>query len=237
MHLTALVSGADRGLGYALCADLLDRGWRVFAGQFMPKWPELGELANRYPDTLHILPLDVSSTQSVRSAIERISTLVDHIDMLISNAGISHGPNESEEGFDDTAFRAIYDVNALGAIRLVETLLPLMDRSEMRRLCFVSSEAGSVSMAHRTRGYAYCMSKTALNMAVRIMHNDLHGDGYTFRLYHPGWIKSYMSGKKGTAGDLEPGEAAVPALAYFLSDREDKGRLVLTDNLGREWSF
>jgi hypothetical protein len=65
----------------------------------------------------------------------------------------------------------------------------------------------------------------------------LHPQGYTFRLYHPGWMNGYMSGAKGSHGDMEPEEAAVPALAYFTGKRQDEGRLVLIDYLGSEWPF
>jgi len=81
------------------------------------------------------------------------------------------------------------------------------------------------------------MSKTALNMAVRIMHNDLFPEGYTFRLYHPGWVRSYMAGHKSLRAKIEPDDAAEMALGHFLVDREDEGRLVLVDNTGREWPF
>jgi NAD(P)-dependent dehydrogenase (short-subunit alcohol dehydrogenase family) len=47
---TAFVTGADRGLGFALCEGLLQRGWQVFAGQHRPGWPQLGELGQRFPD-------------------------------------------------------------------------------------------------------------------------------------------------------------------------------------------
>jgi hypothetical protein len=69
------------------------------------------------------------------------------------------------------------------------------------------------------------------------MFNDLHPTGYTFRLYHPGWMRSYMSGAKNTRGDMEPEEAAAKALPFFLRDREDEGRLVLIDYQGQEWPF
>jgi len=85
--------------------------------------------------------------------------------------------------------------------------------------------------------YGYGMSKAALNMVTKLLFNDLHPQGYTFRLYHPGWMNGYMSGDKGTRGDMEPEEAAIPALSYFLSDREDEGRLVLIDYMGSEWPF
>ena len=68
--LYALVTGADRGLGLALSAGLLERGWQVFAGQYMPDWPELEALAGKYPRALHILPLDVSSIDSAKAAAQ-----------------------------------------------------------------------------------------------------------------------------------------------------------------------
>ncbi|HEX5941781.1 MAG TPA: SDR family NAD(P)-dependent oxidoreductase, partial [Anaerolineales bacterium] len=84
-----LVTGADRGLGRALCAGLLRQGWHVFAGQYMPDWHELSALAEEYPQTLHTIPLDVSSMESIRSAARAVETLTGHLDVLINNAGIN----------------------------------------------------------------------------------------------------------------------------------------------------
>jgi NAD(P)-dependent dehydrogenase (short-subunit alcohol dehydrogenase family) len=210
-------------------------GWRVFAGQYMPEWPQLARLAEQYPDTLHLIPLDVRSETSVQLAVQTVGEIVTHMDVLINNAGISAGRSELG-GLEYGKMLKAYDVNALGPIRVVHAFLPLMTQG-MRRLCFVSSEAGSISLAYRTRGFGYCMSKSALNMAVRIMYNDLYPDGYTFRLYHPGWVRSYMSGTKGTHADLEPEEAGAAAIPYFLNKRDDEGRLVLMDYQGLEWPF
>jgi NAD(P)-dependent dehydrogenase (short-subunit alcohol dehydrogenase family) len=202
----------------------------------MPNWPELDALGERYPETLYLVPLDVGSTDSVRAAAQAVAGWADRVDLLISNAGIGAGRSQLGEGLDYAAMQRAFNVNALGAIRMVEAFLPLMQDGR-RRLCFVSSEAGSVSLAHREGASGYCMSKTALNMAVRIMHNDLYPEGYTFRLYHPGWMRSYMSGKKNTRGDMEPEEAAAKALPFFLGDLEDEGRLALIDYQGLEWPF
>lgn len=236
MDRTVIVTGADRGLGFALCAALLEQKWRVFAGQYMPDWPDLAALASRYPERLAVVPLDVSSTASVQEAARLVSGMADHLDLLISNAGIGAGHQEPGAGLDYAAMHRAFDVNALGAIRLVSSFLPLMEQG-MRRLAFVSSEAGSISLSHRESGFGYCMSKTALNMAVTIMFNDLRPAGYTFRLYHPGWMRSYMSGQKSTHGDMEPEESAARAVPFFLGDREDEDRLVLVDYQGEEWPF
>jgi NAD(P)-dependent dehydrogenase (short-subunit alcohol dehydrogenase family) len=239
MSQTAFVTGADRGLGSALVAGLLAQGWSVFAGQHRPDWPELGALASRFPATLHLVPLDVTAIESARAAAAAVSAVVDHVDVLINNAGVTTptSARSIREPQDYAEMHRVYDVNALGPLRVVEAFLPLTDRSTLKRLCFVSSEAGSIARSTRTQDYGYCMSKAALNMATKILYNHLHPAGYTFRVYHPGWMRSYMSGSKATAGDLEPEEAAVPALAYFLPPRADEDRLVLRDWLGREWPW
>ncbi len=236
MDQIALVSGADRGLGLALCAGLLRRGWRVHAGQYLPDWPELGQLAQQHPGRLQLVPLDVASTPSVQEAARQVAATADHLDLLISNAGIRGDASDLRDGLDYDEAHRVYDVNSLGALRLVQAFLPLLDASAMKRLCFVSSDASSIAMARRTGRYDYCLSKAALNMAVRIMHNDLRPEGYTFRLYHPGSVRTYIRGYRNLEATLEPDEAAEMALPLFLGER-DEDRLALVDNLGREWPF
>jgi NAD(P)-dependent dehydrogenase (short-subunit alcohol dehydrogenase family) len=138
---------------------------------------------------------------------------------------------------DYAEIHRLYDVNAVGPLRVAEVFMPLLDRGALKRLCFVSSEAGCITRSHRKAWFSYCMSKTALNMAVSILFNHLRPDGYTFRLYHPGWIRSYMSGEKNTQADLEPEEAAAKALAFFLNEWKDEDRLALVDYLGTEWPW
>ena len=248
MEGNAFVTGADRGLGLALTERLLTKGWRVCAGQYLPDWPALGALAERFEGQLHLVPLDVTDVDSVRRAAEAVGRVTERIDMLINNAGVTSPTLERtiREPQDDAEMRRLYDVNAMGPLRVVEAFLPLTDRSAMKRLCFVSSEAGSINRCERRAWYGYCMSKAALNMGVAILHNLLRPEGYTFRVYHPGWMRTYMSGTKATEGDLEPEEAAVPALAYFLhglaedpatSTRHGADRLVMRDWRGREWPW
>jgi hypothetical protein len=74
-------------------------------------------------------------------------------------------------------------------------------------------------------------------MACKIAFNHLRPEGYTFRVYHPGWMRTYMSGEKNPRANLEPEEAADLALSFFLGDREDEDRLALVDFEGREWPW
>jgi NAD(P)-dependent dehydrogenase (short-subunit alcohol dehydrogenase family) len=240
MPEVAFVTGADRGLGLALAANLLGRGWTVVAGQYLPDWPELAALGARFPETLHTVRLNVTDAGSCAAAAEAAGRVVGHVDLLVNNAGAnSHTlylrTIRERPDFDD--MHRLYDINALGPLRVVEAFLPLVERSALKRLCFVSSEAGSVERSKRTAWFAYCMSKSALNMGTKILFNYLRPEGFSFRLYHPGWVRSYISGQLSTVGELSAEEAAAPAVAFFLAPRADEDRLALVDWRGEEWPW
>lgn len=236
MEQIAFVTGADRGLGLALAAGLLERGWRVFAGQYLPDWTELRALAQGFAEQLQIVPLDVGSTGSVQAASRTVARSADRVDLLINNAGLWGGYSDLGGKLDYEAIHRVYDVNAVGPLRMVDAFLPLTSRG-LKRLAFVSSEAGSIGAAQREGKFDYCMSKAALNMAVKLMFNRLRREGYTFRLYHPGSMRSYMGGRKNLGGDREPEEAAALALPFFVNAREDEDLLVMVDFEGREWPW
>lgn len=244
MSRIAMVTGADRGLGLAITANLLTQKWRVFAGQYMSDWPELNDLANQHPDQLTLVPLDVASESSALNAADLVGQHTSCVDLLINNAGINaiHRERNIRQPQDYDEIHRVYDTNSLGPLRVISAFLPLTDQSTMKRLCFVSSEAGSITRAHRSAWFAYCMSKAALNMGVRLLFNDLRPQGYTFRLYHPGGIRSYIggSGVKGTRARQEPEEAAIPALAHFLEEYADastEDQLVMKDHNGQAWPW
>lgn len=248
MNKVAFVTGADRGLGFALSAGLLERNWTVCAGQYMPEWFGLEELAARHPGRLHVVPLDVASEISVQEASRVIGKVINHVDVLINNAGVTSPTMRAiiREPQNYREMHRLFDVNALGPLRVVEALLPMLDAGVMKRLCFVSSEAGSIQRCQRESWFGYTMSKAALNMAVKTLFNHLRPEGFTFRLYHPGWMRTYMGGSKNNQADMEPEEAAEYALDYFLNDlRNDlqhpeqnpEDMLVLRDWQGEVWPW
>lgn len=80
MKLYSCVTGADRGLGFELAKALLEDGYTVFAGRYNKDWKLLDKLSEKYPDSLYIVDLDVSSDTSVKAAAEFISSRTDRID-------------------------------------------------------------------------------------------------------------------------------------------------------------
>jgi len=236
-----IITGADRGLGFSLCREFLTRGWTVYAGKFLPEYKLLEQEQERNP-ALRILPLDVGDTDSIAKAYASAAEEADSLDMLISNAalmgqvkcGIDDPPLDLEAPWN--SFR----VNALGPVHMVERFLPLLDKGNMKRLCFVSSEVSCISlMKHRPgSSYPYPMSKSSMNMGIRLMHNLLFKQGYTFRLYHPGWMKRQMEDSSLSEwAALDPAETAAHAAKYFELPLGDEHRLVMLDYLGHEWPF
>ena len=238
---SVIISGADRGLGLSLCREYLGRGWIVFAGKYLDDYTLLEDERHKNPN-LHIIRLDMGSRDSITAAKEQVLTVTDTLDMLISNAALM-GPVQCslyEGPMDLEAVWNSFRVNALGPLYLVESFLPLMDRSSMKRLCFVSSEVSSiVLMKHRDDSpYPYPMSKASLNMGVRLLHNQLYAQGYSFRLFHPGWMKRRMQdGSLSETGLYDPGYTGGIAAKYFETPLADEHRLVMVDYNGYEWTF
>lgn len=237
MRKSVLITGADRGLGFALVKEFLAKDYLVYAGRFMLEWKELDEVKEQYPDTLRMITLDVSDTNSVEAAYELISKEITALDMLINNAGIAGFAGDISTLENVEKGLPIFNVNCVGVIRMVRIFLPLLEKGEEKRLCFVSSEAGSISVCHRNDGFIYPMSKAALNMTVRLLFEELQPQGYTFRLYHPGWVRSYMLGKKNLDGIYEPEETAASAVKLFLDHCKQEDVLKMVDNESRVWPF
>lgn len=238
---TALVTGADHGLGLALTQRLLERGWTVIAGRYVPDEEHLGNLAERFgEDKLTTVSMDVSDLNSVTAAAAETRGKHPVIDLVINNAAVLGNEgleNRISEGLDYPSILATVSVNALGALRVVESFLPAISESELRRLCFISSEASSIAQSQRRSWFGYSMSKCALNMGVSILFNDLRPDRFSFRLYHPGWMQTLMKGTLDRDALLTPTEAADRALHYFLDAEVDEDRLVMRDYEGKDWPW
>jgi NAD(P)-dependent dehydrogenase (short-subunit alcohol dehydrogenase family) len=228
-------------LGLSLCKEFLNRGWTVFAGKYLDDYSLLEDAAEKNPN-LRIVKLDVGSADSIADAREWLLAVTDSLDMLISNAALM-GPVRCSLYEPDMDLEAVWDsfrVNALGPVCLVENLLPLLDRGGMKRLCFVSSEGSCITlMKNRSDSpFPYPMSKASLNMGVRLLHNNLFSQGYTFRLFHPGWMKRRMhDGTLSEGAKYDPDYIGAIAAKYFETPLRDEHRLVMVDYSGYEWPF
>jgi len=224
-----------------LCKEFLKRGWIVFAGKYLDDYCLLDDVAAKNPN-LHIVKMDVGRADSIAAAKDGLLKVTDSLDMIISNAALMDPARCDlyESPMDLESVWNSFRVNALGPICLVENFLPLLDRGEMKRLCFISSEVSCITLMKR-RGdspYPYPMSKASLNMGVRILHNQLYSQGYTFRLFHPGWMKRRMRDGSLSEGALyDPDYIGDIGAKYFETPLRDEHRLVMVDYSGYEWPF
>lgn len=218
---TAFVTGADRGVGLELAKRLLERDCRVLAGQYDPRVGALAELKERYPDRLHVIPLDIGSDESVRAAAALAAENADSINLLINNAGILGDIERTvlDRELDFAEMLDVYNVNALGPLRVVHALAASVLRSREKLIVNITSEAGSIGANWRSNWYGYCMSKTALNMQSALLHNQLKEHGGQVLLIHPGWVQTHMQGKLDAEATYTPEQASVHIL-NVIEDRE-----------------
>ncbi len=182
----------------------------------------LEALQKKYTRALNLYNADVTDEQSVRQAMAQIIHDVGHIDILVNNSAVHMDPQRLtiEQVEDFSVYARTYQVNAVGPLIVVKHALPLVRKGRTRLIVNISSEAGSIGNAWRKGEYAYCMSKAALNMASRILQNDVREQGIKVLAIHPGWFSSDMGGKD---APITPAQAAVHVVDLILKPYDPAG--------------
>ena len=198
---TCLVTGANRGIGLALCRQLAARGDDVIAVCRQTS-PELAALVAEVIDGV-----DVGEPATVRALPERLAGR--RIDMLINNAGV--GRWRSDDLLSDETLEEIllqFRVNSIGPVIVTQALLPLL--TDDARVGIVTSRMGSI--ADNTSGgtYGYRMSKAAVNAAGKSLALDLADRGIAVALLHPGYVQTDMTSGR---GDVDADHAAAGLIA------------------------
>ncbi|MES2858320.1 MAG: SDR family oxidoreductase [Pseudomonadota bacterium] len=218
MPRTALVTGANRGIGLEFTRQLLERGEHVIATCRHPgKATALNHLAGEYPGRLHVLPLDVANGKSRAEVLRELPLVLGEggrIDLLLNNAGVLHAGERFghvEEGVLEDSLRT----NAIAPFLLAQTLAPLLADGGM--LANTSSQLGSITNTTRFGTPSYAISKAAQNMASALLAHALAERGITVLALHPGWVQTDMGGAQAqvtpadaVAGLLRVIDAATP---------------------------
>lgn len=223
MKQSVLITGADKGLGFAFTAEALKKGYIVYACLYMPVSDGILALKKEYGDELRILEnVDVGNDSSVEKTVKAVRAYTDSLDILINNAGILIPDNfyGKLESFDFKIAMDTYNVNALGPLRMTKGFARLVAKGGKKVIVNISSEAGSASGNFRDFGYDYCMAKSALNMQSVILQKYLEPRGIKILAIYPGWMKTDMGTNK---AELEPSvsAASILELAEKYSGRLD----------------
>jgi len=179
-----LITGATDGLGKAAAILLAERGYRVYAaGRSQEKRTQLDQLAKSKNLPLQSVELDVTSDQSVRSAVRHVLSEAGAIDVLINNAGLGYMAVIEELKMED--FRSQFETNVFGVLRVTQAVLPHMRERRSGRILMISSVAGLVSPP--TYG-AYSSSKHALEGLSNALRLELYPFNIEVVLIEPGYI-------------------------------------------------
>ncbi len=238
MARTALVTGANRGIGLEFVRQLLARGDHVVAACRHPgKASALNALAGEHPGRLHVLPLDVADAKSRASLVHDLPLVLGddgRIDLLLNNAGVLHSGERFghvEQAMLDDSLRT----NAIGPFLLAQALVPLLcdvapghadDTGSPRTvIANISSQLGSIANTTRFGTPSYAISKAAQNMASVLLARALAERGIVVLALHPGWVQTEMGGAQAqvtpadaVAGLLRVIDAATPSRSGAFLD-------------------
>jgi NAD(P)-dependent dehydrogenase (short-subunit alcohol dehydrogenase family) len=193
MSRTALVTGANRGIGLALSRRLKERGRDVIA-VCRKSSPPLDALGVRVE-----AGVDLTSDDAVAGLAKRLAGVA--LDELICNAGILREDALDDRAYDD--IREQFEVNAIAPVRVVAALHGNLRRGG--KIALITSRMGSIADNGSGGYYGYRMSKAALNAAGMSLARDLAASGIALAILHPGFVRTDMT--DGT-GNVDPADAA-----------------------------
>jgi NAD(P)-dependent dehydrogenase (short-subunit alcohol dehydrogenase family) len=209
-----LVTGANKGLGYATARELIRRGHITYIGS---RSPERGMTA---ADELggQFLQLDVTDDESVASALGVIASREGHLDVLVNNAGVSTAAD-----VDSQVARTVFETNVIGVIRVTQAAIPLLERSANPVVVNVSSALGSfwaVTNPERRQFHfpsiIYGSSKAAVSM-LTVQYAKAYPE-IKFNAVEPGFTATDLTPFSGAGQPVEKGAEVIVRMATIGVD-------------------
>jgi len=222
---SALVTGANKSIGFEVSKQLAQKGIYVYLGSrnLENGKAAVDKLKSEGIDNVEAIQLDITNDESVKQARETLGNKTKSLDILINNAGIYGGYPQS--AFDATIeqFKAAYDANVFGVVRITQAFIDLLKNSSAPRIVNVSSSQGSITLHsdpsykyYDYKGVVYLTSKSALNMYTVVLAYELKDTNFKVNEVCPGYTKTDFNGHRGT-GTLE--DAGKRIVKYALIDK------------------
>ncbi len=217
----ALITGANKGIGFEVARQLADKGYTVLLGA---RDRQRGEGAAAKITGAVAVALDVDSAQSVTAAAREIEQNYGCLDVLVNNAGIGDDTDGLPGVAKLEAVRRTFETNFFGALTVTQAMVPLLRKSAAARIVNVSSTLGSITFqadpnnpfaAFRSIGYAG--SKAALNMLTVNLAAELRDNGAKVNSACPGYVATDINNHSGPR-TVEQGAAIIVHLATLDAD-------------------
>ena len=214
---TALITGANKGIGLETARQLAARGMTVLLGaRDVSRGTGAERELRAEGHDARFVHLDVTDDKLIAAAAALIAAEYGHLDVLVNNAGIATmGGAPSATSLD--GLRAILETNVLGVIAVTNAMLPLLRRAPSARIVNVSSEVGSITLVsdHANPMWAmpasvpYPVSKAALNMVTAMYAKELLDAGILVNAANPGYCATDLNGRSGFRSAAEGAEVSV----------------------------
>jgi NAD(P)-dependent dehydrogenase (short-subunit alcohol dehydrogenase family) len=216
----ALITGANRGLGFETARELGRKGVTIIIGARDPKAGEeaAATLAKEGIKAESIV-LEISNADQRQQAVDFIQQKYGHLDILVNNAGVflddkGDGSNQTSRTSEDI-LRRTFETNFFATIFLTQALLPLLKKSEAGRIVNLSSILGSLTLHSdpgspiaESKAFAYNASKTALNAFTVHLAHELKDTRIKVNSAHPGWVRTSMGGPEAPLSPEEGGKTS-----------------------------
>jgi NAD(P)-dependent dehydrogenase (short-subunit alcohol dehydrogenase family) len=223
---TILLIGASRGLGHAIAAEFLKKGWNVVGtvrgGGTRTK---LHDLADAYDGRVEIETLDICEPDQVAALRARLSGR--GFDMLFVNAGVTNDEKETIAEVSTDEFVRVMVTNSLSPMRVIESLQDLVTATGT--IGVMSSGQGSISNNKTGMREVYRGSKAALNMFMRSFAARHAATPRPLVAMAPGWVRTELGGQDAPLSI----EDSVPNLVNVLLAKQGRAGLEYLDYLGR----
>src|SRR4051812_21989114 len=213
----ALVTGANKGIGFEVVRLLARKGYHVFLGARNVKAGKAAAEKLKGEGEITFLEIDVSKPDSIQRAAKQCSGEVSHIDALVNNAGIALDEDEDVLKISAETFETTLRTNTLGPLLVTQAFLSLLQKSDAPRVVNVSSGGGQLADGADGWAPAYCISKTALNGVTSQLAAAL--PKFAVNSVCPGWVRTDMGGSNATRSVAE-GAAGIVWLAADAPQKE-----------------
>jgi len=203
-----LVTGGNRGIGFAIAQGLLQKGCEVIiTARSLDKAQESAEKLQALGKVTPI-ELDVTDDHSIAQAVENLCQQVNQLDILINNAGIYPDEGVNILTISRDLLESTLNANTFGAIRMVQTFLPLLEKSQDARVINVSSGYGEINGLSADVP-SYCLSKLALNGATIMLAQALRSNEIAVNAMCPGWVRTDMGGATASRSPEQGADTAI----------------------------
>jgi NAD(P)-dependent dehydrogenase (short-subunit alcohol dehydrogenase family) len=203
---TALITGANKGIGFETARQLAQLGYFVYLGSRdkIKGLDALEKLKALGTNNVDYVEIDVTDIDSIKKAKQELESKIDVLDVLINNAGISGGQPQNMSSLEIENLRKVFDTNFFGAVQTTQEFIPLLKRSGEPRIVNVSSGLGSLTVHSTTQNLnfalydAYSCSKTALNAFTVMLANEYSDTNFKINSVTPGYTATDLNQHKGT---------------------------------------